>query len=125
MNTQVLSSNAASPEKSGVNTSSHSNGTHRQPLEKRHLVRMPVDSNISFTTETGQQKYNGRCRNLSGTGLLLETSKKLKVGSKVNISVPCERRELPNLEALAEVVRVNQNRDNRQFEIGLAIKTIF
>ncbi len=93
--------------------------------EKRNFIRMRVDANVSFTTAESQEKHNGRCRNLSGTGMLLETNKKLRVGNKINITLPSERSELPNLEATAEVIRVNPLAHTHTFEIGLAIRTMY
>jgi hypothetical protein len=86
---------------------------------------MPLDANVSFTTESSQDKHSGRCRNLSGTGMLLETNKKLKVGNKVNIVLPSERSELPNLEAMAEVIRVIPHTSTHTFEIGLVIRNMY
>jgi len=93
--------------------------------EKRNFLRMKLDSNIYFTTLNSQEKHNGRCKNLSGTGVLMETDKKLKVGSSVSITLPSERSELPNLEAKAQVVRVSQMLETHTFEIGLIFQHMY
>lgn len=97
----------------------------RDYTEKRNFIRMSMDANVSFTVEKKKERHLGRCRNLSGTGMLLETAKKLQVGHKVNITLPSERSELPNLEAMAEVIRVMQLTDSHTFEVGLAIRNMY
>lgn len=105
-------------------SSTQANLSSRDYSEKRNFIRMRVDASMSFTLESSSEKYNGRCRNLSGAGIMLETSKKLTVGNRINITLPSERSELPNLEALAEVIRVQHNPNSHTFEVGLVIQNM-
>lgn len=100
-------------------------GLGRDYSEKRNFIRMRLDASVSFKTETGKEAYIGRCRNLSGTGMLMETDKKLMLGNKVTITLPSERSELPNLEALAEVVRIDHIQSAHTYYVGLAIRSMY
>lgn len=99
--------------------------TARDYTEKRNFMRMRLDASISFKTDKSKETYLGRCRDLSGTGMLMVTDKKLTLGNKVTITLPSERSELPNLEALAEVVRISQVSSAHTYEVGLAIRSMF
>jgi|GEM_PF-64223 len=92
--------------------------------EKRNFTRMSIDTPIRLTYEGSKESIEGRCKNLSGTGMLIETGKRLKIGNKVHIVVPSERPELKNLNALAEVIRVIHLHDQHKFEVGLIIRNM-
>lgn len=92
--------------------------------EKRNFIRMKIDTMITFSIVGGSERYEGKCKNLSGNGMLIETEKKLKLGDNVSIVVPSENSEFANLNATAEVLRVIPFPDQHKFEIGLVIKQI-
>ena len=98
--------------------------SERSYEEKRGFIRMKVDTVVTFTKADGRERYEGRCRNLSGAGMLLETDKKLEVGDRLKISVPSEGPDFSPLDAMIEVVRVTPIPDLHIFRLGVVIKKI-
>jgi hypothetical protein len=92
--------------------------------EKRNFIRMKVDTVVSFTRLDGKERYEGRCRNLSGAGMLLETDKKLTIGDRLKVTVPSERPNFAPLDAIVEVVRVDPIPSLHKFMLGLVIRQI-
>ncbi len=92
--------------------------------EKRSFIRMKIDTMVTFTVDGGSERYNGRCKNISGAGMLLETEKKLALGTRLYLTVPSENSELNNLNAQVEVIRIISHPDQHKFEIGVVIKKI-
>lgn len=98
--------------------------SERSYEEKRSFIRMKVDTMVTFTRLDGKERYEGRCRNLSGAGMLLETDKKLEVGDRLKISIPSEGPDFSPLDAVIEVVRVTPLPDLHIFRLGVVIKKI-
>ena len=92
--------------------------------EKRNFTRMKIDTMITFTLEGRNDRYEARCKNISGAGLLLETEKKLEEGSKINVSIPSESGDIENLNASADVIRCLEMKDQHKYEIGCIITKI-
>ena len=80
--------------------------TDRMYDEKRNFIRMRVDTVISFTRLEGKERYEGRCRNLSGAGMLLETDKKLTIGDRLKVTVPSEGPNFAPLDAMVVTLPV-------------------
>jgi len=96
----------------------------RQYDEKRNFIRMKVDTSITFTKIEGRERYEARCRNLSGAGMLLETEKKLTLGDRLRVTVPSEGPNFTPLDAIVEVVRVDALPSMHKFMIGVVIRQI-
>lgn len=92
--------------------------------EKRNFIRMKVDTIVSFTRAESKERYEGRCRNLSGAGMLMETDKKLVVGDRLKVTVPSEGPSFTPLDATVEVVRVDPIPSLHKFMAGLVIRQI-
>lgn len=92
--------------------------------EKRNFIRMKVDTMVTFTKADGKDRYEGRCRNLSGAGMLLETQKKLEMGDRLKVTIPSEGPDFAPLEAIVEVVRVIPEPDLHMFRMGVVIRKI-
>ena len=90
--------------------------------EKRNFIRMKVDTMVSFTRSGSKERYEGRCRNLSGAGMLLETDKKLKLGDRLRVTVPSEGPDFSPLDAMVEVVRVDAIPNLHKFLVGVVIR---
>jgi len=105
---------------------SRMNYSSRAYEEKRSFIRMKIDTMITFTIEGKKhpQRYEGRCKNISGAGLLLETSKKIEVGDKLNIIIPSENKDLLNLNATVEIIRVTPFPEQHRYELGGVITQI-
>lgn len=98
--------------------------SERSYEEKRNFIRMKVDTMVTFTKSDGKERYEGRCRNLSGAGMLLETRKKLEMGDRVRVTIPSEGPDFAPLEAIVEVVRVIPQPDLHLFRLGVVIRQI-
>ena len=98
--------------------------SERSYEEKRSFIRMRVDTMVTFTKLEGKERYEGRCRNLSGAGMLLETEKKLEIGDRLKVTIPSEGPEFSPLDAVVEVVRVTPQPDLHFFRLGVIIKNI-
>ncbi len=92
--------------------------------EKRNFIRMRVDTMVSFVKVSKPERYEGRCRNLSGAGMLLETDKKLSLGDRLTVTVPSEGPNFTPLDAIAEVVRVESIPELHKFRYGLVNRNI-
>lgn len=92
--------------------------------EKRSFIRLKLDTMVSFTVAGKNERYQGRCKNISGAGLLFETEKKLSVGTKLIVIVPSDKAEFSNLSADVEVIRCTAMPDQHKFEVGVVIKQI-
>lgn len=86
--------------------------------EKRSFIRMKIDAMVSFTIEGKHERYEGRCKNISGAGLLLETAKKIPVGTRIQVTIPSESRDIDNLQANVEIIRVIPQPDQHKYELG-------
>ena len=98
--------------------------SERSYEEKRGFIRMKVDTMVTFTKIEGKERYEGRCRNLSGAGMLLETEKKLEMGDRLKVTIPSEGPDFSPLDAVVEVVRVTPLPDMHIFRLGVVIKKI-
>ena len=92
--------------------------------EKRSFIRMRIDADISFTIENQSETYSGRCKNISGAGILIETEKKVDTGTKLEVTVPSESPDIDNLDAIVEVMRVEAQPEKHLFILGTVIKKI-
>lgn len=100
------------------------NWSNRASDEKRGFIRMKLDAMVSYTIEGKQERYEGRCKNISGAGLLLETNKKITQGTRLNITIPSENPNIENLNATVEVIRSTPIPDQHKYELGVAIRQI-
>ncbi|MES2663036.1 MAG: PilZ domain-containing protein [Pseudomonadota bacterium] len=92
--------------------------------ERRGFVRLKVDTAMAFQIVGQTERYEGRCKNISGAGLQMETAKKLTEGMRLDVMVAAENIDLDPFRAIAEVVRVRHLPDQHTFNVGLAIKQI-
>lgn len=89
--------------------------------EKRGFIRMKVAAPVQL--RYGDRELTATCRNLSGSGLLLEIDQELPVGATVEVRIPQEGDNRVPFEATAEVNRVDAT-ENGRFIIGLATRAI-
>ena len=90
--------------------------------DNRNFFRMLVNTNIEIEiadVDAGR-KLDAMCRDLSATGLAIETDEAIEVGTKLICRVEGASPELPALHALATVVRCQQVEPGL-FTIGVEI----
>lgn len=89
--------------------------------EKRDFVRMKIDSDV--TIRQGDNEYKATCKDLSGTGMLLESNTKFALGELVDVLIQQTSSSHEPFNATAEVSRVEEN-SGGSYTIGLSIKEI-
>ena len=75
--------------------------------DNRNFFRMLVNTNIEIEIADADagRKLDAICRDLSATGLAIETDEPIEVGTQIICRVEGTSPELPALHALANVVR--------------------
>ncbi len=89
----------------------------RDYSEKRDFIRMKVDTEIILSIEEPAQKIKGICRDLSGTGMLIEVNTAIAEGTSLNTSLPSSNAAFPSFETAVKVIRCTPM-DNGHFMIG-------
>jgi hypothetical protein len=92
--------------------------------EKRNYVRVKVSTPLLFTLNKNSERYEGLCRDLSGAGILIETTKKLKVGDHLHVTIPPTQSNQNPFSAITEVVRIDPINDRHIYQAGTVIKKV-
>lgn len=90
--------------------------------DKRKFQRIETNGRLNYRPVGSDHAHEGRCLNLSGSGLLFQGPVPAEIGHALEISVLPENRLTPPLDALAEVIRCTPNGDG--YEIAADIKGI-
>ena len=93
---------------------------NRSYNEKRNFIRMKVDTPAEILLADGK-RVKGICRDLSGSGLLLETKSELELGQEVRVQLSSHHVNSPMLRARAIVTRSQLSR-TKSFILGLEIQ---
>lgn len=76
----------------------------RDYSEKRDFHRMQVNSEIRLTDDSGNT-LNATCRDLSGTGMQLQTERPFNEGDELTAVMPSPGEDFPPLETRIRVIR--------------------
>ncbi len=97
------------------------NMSERNYTEKRNFIRMKVDTPVDLTTQGGDSRtVKAICKDLSGTGMLVEVDETLAIGTQLTVSITSGKNPF---EADAEVSRSRAG-TNGKYILGLKIKEI-
>lgn len=78
--------------------------------EKRSFTRMRVETTVSFNVNKNSDiTYQGLSRDLSATGLLMQSDFAPPVGAQLHLEMHTENDRLPPFVAQGEVLRVEQD----------------
>lgn len=99
------------------------NMTYRTYDEKRDFIRMKVDTEITLSLDNNEKYVNGVCRDLSGTGMLIEVNKEVPEGSIYKTTLPSSNDAFPSLNARIKVIRCSAISDEK-YQIGTEILEI-
>jgi len=94
---------------------------HRAYDEKRSFIRMKINTPVQVIQ--GEERFTARCKDLSGSGMLLQSDRELPLGAQVEVHIAQEGDNRLPFNASAQVVRVNAVNPSG-FILGLAIKAI-
>ena len=84
--------------------------------EKRTEVRLPIDSDITVTILEDSSTITAKSKNMSGSGILLESNHGITEGTQVNIRLTAEKAAF---NTNGEVIRLVEGDDN--FMIGVKL----
>ena len=93
---------------------------HRAYSEKRGFIRLRVDTPVQV--QMGAERFTAVCKDLSGSGMLMATERKLPLGAELDIRIEQEGDNRLPFHASAKVARVEDEGDG--YIIGLAITGI-
>ena len=88
--------------------------------EKRDFIRMKVNTEITLSLNDSDRNVVGYCRDLSGTGMLIEVDEEIGTGDTCQTSLPSAGDSFSSLDATLKILRCTQVSDNK-FEIGTEI----
>ena len=95
--------------------------SERNYTEKRNFIRMKVDTPVDLIIQgEGARTLKAICKDLSGTGMLVEIDETLEIGTPLRVSITSGKNPF---EADAEVSR-SRTSANGKFIIGLKILEI-
>jgi len=95
--------------------------TDKNYAEKRNFIRMRVNTEIALDTTDGQ--LIGLCKDISGSGLLIELDRELPLGTVVSASINQNSDRHSPFRATCETARVLHG-ENGKYLIGLIVKDI-
>jgi len=91
--------------------------------EKRDFIRMKVDTKITLSIDNSNVSVSGYCRDLSGTGMLIEVGEVVDAGSTCKTTLPSTNDAFPALDAKVKIIRCTQIGDSK-YELGTEILEI-
>tara|TARA_R110001592_G_scaffold59905_4_gene182068 strand:- start:20391 stop:20702 length:312 start_codon:yes stop_codon:yes gene_type:complete len=91
--------------------------------EKRDFIRMKVDTQITLAVDDSEMKVEGYCRDLSGTGMLIEVDQEVGTGTTCSTTLPSNNEAFPSLDAKVKVLRCIPLGDDK-FQLGAEILEI-
>lgn len=92
--------------------------------EKRDFIRMLLDHPVQCTDVATGARFTGQAKDLSGTGLCLETTRDCVPGALLEVRIEPDKAVVPPLHAVVEVVRVEPDVGGVRFRVGTQIREI-
>jgi hypothetical protein len=82
--------------------------------EKRNYIRMNIDTEVLCKVRGTNEEFRGLCKNLSHSGLQFATSKHLKEGAELDVTLKIAGGlPQPPLKAVLIVKRVNKGKEEQ------------
>ncbi|NQY64674.1 MAG: PilZ domain-containing protein [Alteromonadaceae bacterium] len=93
--------------------------------DKRHFYRMMLNSevNVTIIDDEANTEILSTCRDISATGLAIEMSHPLDIGTNVNVSLVPISNDIQALDTRGKVIRVTEESSDC-YLIGLSIEEI-
>lgn len=89
--------------------------------EKRDFIRMKVDTEVTLTLDGTNEQVTAFCRDLSGTGMLIETNQAIEEGTVCDTRLPSNNEAFPALDARVKVLRCTPGEDEETYHLGAEI----
>jgi hypothetical protein len=90
------------------------------PSEKRDFERVKINTAVSLSYGTPEKIVEGLCCDLSESGIGIEVSKVLPLGSECRVNIHDGRENVSKTQALIEIKRIQEIAGNR-YRIGAII----
>ncbi len=91
--------------------------------EKRDFIRMRVDTEITLRPADSNQPIRAVCRDLSGTGMLIEVGEAIEEGTVLFACIPSNNEAFPSLESTVKIIRCSPL-ENGNYQLGTEIVNI-
>ncbi len=95
---------------------------NRDYSEKRDFIRMKVDSEVHLSTEGSTHSITGICRDLSGTGMLIEVQEEIAEETVLYSELPSSNPAFPALKTKLLVKRCTPATQEGHFLLGTEIQ---
>lgn len=93
----------------------------RAHSEKRGFIRMRIDTPVQVTH--GTERFTARCKDLSGSGMLLATERPVAVGTELEVSIEQDAANRQPFRATATVIRSDPDPEGSHI-LGLSLISI-
>ena len=90
--------------------------------ERRQFIRMQTECKMTCRLAQSDETFTATCHNLSGAGVFFSTDRAIEPGRALEIKICPANKVTPPLEALVEVLRVEEKEDG--YEVAAEIKGI-
>ena len=81
--------------------------------ERRNHFRMTMDAKLTFNIRGNKTSHKGTCKDLSHSGIKLETGKALTIGTVLHVSIDLGNPKFKPMKAELEVIRIEKAKGNR------------
>lgn len=93
-------------------------------LHQNNSIRCNDHTDVSFNISGQELIYEGYCREIDDTEMLLESVKKLSPGTLLDIVIPTDSTDRGVVKAKAEVITVESLPNLHRYMAGITIKKI-
>ena len=91
--------------------------------EKRDFIRMQVNAEITLIVQKTNQTIKAICKDLSGTGMQIETEEAIDAGTEMHTMLPSNNESFPPFETQVVVRRCEETAEGK-YLLGTEILTV-
>jgi hypothetical protein len=92
--------------------------------ERRMHIRMNLDCGITYKYPDNDHEFEGRCINLSGSGVLFIAHEDIELGIALEMKITPVNTITPPMHAYVEVIRCQFNKNTNTYHIAAVMKGI-
>ena len=81
--------------------------------ERRNHFRMTMDAELTYIIRGKTTVNNGICKDLSHSGIKLETERALTIGTVLEVTIDLGNPKFKPIKAELEVIRIEKAKNNR------------
>ncbi len=78
---------------------------------------MSVTADLTYNIVGENKSYNGRCRNLSHSGIQFKTGKLLEKGGSLKVTIDTKSKKYEPMNVIVEILRV-EDAENNEYKIA-------